>query len=102
VEKRKRLRSEGALREARSEPCVVCGCKSDAAHVRSRGSGGGDEPANLMPLCRRHHSEQHSGGWHRFANAHMSVMEALWRRGWRFELTPPVWKLVKASGGEEE
>jgi hypothetical protein len=34
---------------------------SDAAHVRSRGAGGNDE-ANLVPLCRDHHQEQHRIG----------------------------------------
>jgi len=36
---------------------------SDAAHVRSRGAGGADR-ANLVPLCRSHHMEQHRiGTW---------------------------------------
>ena len=35
---------------------------SDPDHVTTRGAGGGDTPDNVMPLCRRHHSERHQIG----------------------------------------
>ena len=42
--------------------CLVCGrAPSDAAHVRSKGAGGGWD-RNLVPLCRVHHTEQHQIG----------------------------------------
>lgn len=44
-------------------PCVVPGCTHrdiEAAHVVSRGAGGG--PEDIVPLCRTHHREQHDSG----------------------------------------
>jgi len=37
-----------------------CG-EVDAHHVKTKGSGGGEE-GNLIPLCRKHHSLVHSMG----------------------------------------
>jgi hypothetical protein len=55
-------------RMARRMGCCVPGCEAapprdriDAAHVRSRGAGGRDA-GNVIPLCRRHHAEQHRRG----------------------------------------
>ena len=31
-------------------------------HIKSKGSGGDDNPSNLMPLCWWHHAEIHSLG----------------------------------------
>ncbi len=49
----------------RKLPCVVC-LKSpcDAAHIRIGFSGIGIKPGDdrVLPLCREHHSEQHSTG----------------------------------------
>lgn len=33
----------------------------DPHHIKTRGSGG-DDPANIVPLCRRHHDELHRMG----------------------------------------
>jgi 5-methylcytosine-specific restriction endonuclease McrA len=42
--------------------CLVCGrVPADAAHVKSRGAGGGWD-RNLVGLCRTHHTEQHTIG----------------------------------------
>lgn len=47
---------------------MVCGRGPvDPAHLRSRGSGGGDEATNVIPLCRFCHSEQHQMGLRAFA-----------------------------------
>lgn len=52
----------GAL--VRAMPCVCRGneCEGpiEAAHVRSRGAGG--TRRDLVPLCSRHHLQQHSKG----------------------------------------
>jgi 5-methylcytosine-specific restriction endonuclease McrA len=44
--------------------CEVCGRPgpNDAAHIRSKGAGGGDELWNLMTLCRKDHQIQHAMG----------------------------------------
>jgi hypothetical protein len=36
-----------------------CSGELDAHHITSRGAGGGDEPANCILLCRRHHQMAH-------------------------------------------
>ena len=38
-----------------------CGGPVECAHVRSRGAGGPDV-ANTVPLCRKHHRQQHDIG----------------------------------------
>ncbi|MCA9636547.1 MAG: hypothetical protein KC420_11020 [Myxococcales bacterium] len=45
-----------------------CGGPTEAAHVRSRGAGG--TRRDLVPLCQRHHSEQHRIGIKTFAERH--------------------------------
>ena len=40
------------------EPC--CG-GLDAHHIKTKGSGGGDNPENLITLCRGHHNDAHAG-----------------------------------------
>jgi len=70
-----------------ARPCQACGAilSSDPAHVRSRGAGGPDEAWNVMPLCRRHHTEQHKIGWCTFAAKYFGVQVWLGANGWYFE-----------------
>jgi len=53
----------------RTLPCAACHKPgpSDPHHVKSRGAGGNDE-ANLIPLCRVHHTEIHQIGKKTFAD----------------------------------
>ena len=71
----------------RGLPCLVCRARPvDPAHVRSRGAGGHawigdpDNPAtargNLVPLCRKHHREQHDTGLRSFETKHGLVLAA--------------------------
>lgn len=60
----------------RSLPCFVwTGCVgrkwgwTEAAHVKTRGSGGTDRN-NLVPLCHAHHAEQHAVGIRQFEQRH--------------------------------
>ncbi len=63
--------------------CLVCGRHgSDPAHIQSVGAGGGDAPDNVVPLCRRCHSEQHQCGWIQFAIRYPIVMGSLTKKGW--------------------
>jgi len=50
----------------REQPCLICGAPAEPAHVKSRGAGGADLD-NIVPLCRRHHQEQHQSGIRSFA-----------------------------------
>jgi hypothetical protein len=67
---------------ARTLPCCVRTCDepppSEAAHVRSRGAGGRDR-ANVAPLCRDHHREQHTIGIVSFEAEHDLDLEAVAR-----------------------
>lgn len=38
-----------------------CEGPHDPHHIKSRGSGGGDTPDNLICLCRAHHTACHAG-----------------------------------------
>jgi len=95
LEKPKRKRSPKTMQAVRSEPCVICGKKGEAAHIRSKGSGGDDTMENLLSLCRKHHSEQHQSGWFAFAMRYVGVVYLLEDKGWVFEMTAPVMKLVR-------
>ena len=43
------------------ERCVYADHQADATHVESKARGSGDA-GNLLPMCRRHHREQHDYG----------------------------------------
>lgn len=67
----------------KSMKCLVCGSPHvDVAHVKTRGSGGNDNLWNLMPLCRRDHSLQHSMGIISFSQKYISVSTYLQDNGW--------------------
>jgi len=75
-----RVRDEKHLNYVRSLPCCICGHTDvDAAHIRTaslehgkRGLGLQEKASDCwtVPLCRFHHSEQHSmrelGFWRRY------------------------------------
>jgi hypothetical protein len=59
------IRSKKHLGFVASLPCVLCGEKSIAAHIRIGGGGGmGLKPhdSHTVPLCHLHHSKQHNEG----------------------------------------
>lgn len=62
--KPKRLKDKNAINYVKGLPCCACGVwyGIDAHHILSRGSGGPDTIANLLPLCRKHHTEIHQYG----------------------------------------
>lgn len=48
---------------ASHQRCEACGRPaSEVHHVRTKGAGGDDDPANLLSLCREHHAEVHTMG----------------------------------------
>ena len=71
-QKEPRVRNEAHLRFIRSLPCCICGgIDTEAAHLRvgsinhgKRETGGGERPSDIwcLPLCNRHHREQHDTG----------------------------------------
>lgn len=71
-----RLHKCAVMEYANSPELVECSCwtwQSEAAHIKHRGMGGCNAPADeggLLPLCRLHHSEFHTKGVHSFMGMH--------------------------------
>jgi hypothetical protein len=95
-------RRDEAYRAAiRELPCLLaalgkCSGPVEAAHVQSRGAGGGDR-GNLVPLCSGHHREkkfaQHHIGWPAFEQLHELDARAIAER-LETELTLSPWEFV--------
>lgn len=63
--------------------CLCCNNRTvDVHHIKTRGSGGGDDMWNLMPLCRMHHSEVHRLGLIKFSRKYINVGLYLDKNGW--------------------
>ncbi len=94
--KPKRIVNKALLADFRARCCLVCGkTPCDPAHIKTRGSGGVDEEWNLLSLCRAHHTMQGSMGFYRFSEKFPMVKWALDYKGWEFDMTGPVPKLVR-------
>jgi hypothetical protein len=79
-EKRKDRKTRMAVK---AEPCIVCGAKGcDPCHIKTFGASQSDHPDNLLPMCRKHHAEQHRLMWGRFIEKHPVVLIALIEKGW--------------------
>lgn len=89
------------LRQAvKSRPCLICGQKPgdpdnpvDPCHIRTYGVTRKDQPENLIPLCRRHHNQQHGnglehGGWFNLLKEHPKLARDLKKMGWTIEPHP--------------
>lgn len=50
--------------------CTVCRKYSEKHHIKTRGSGGSDDPENLLDLCRNCHIEVHQIGLSTFVRRH--------------------------------
>lgn len=71
------------IEKTKAKKCLVCQWKDvDAAHIKTKGSGGSDDEWNLMPLCRKHHSEQHALGIITFSKKYFFVAMYLEENGW--------------------
>jgi len=66
-------------------PCLACGIegRTEAHHVKTRGSGGGDDAWNVIPLCALHHQRWHQVGWIAFCRSYPHVFQHLHRLGWQ-------------------
>ena len=67
--------------------CVVCGRGADLHHILTRKAYPEyiNEPWNLMPLCREHHTEIHMKGLNYMASKYLKVRLFLEANGWEFE-----------------
>lgn len=64
--------------EIRDMTCFAYGCgftPCDPAHVKSRGAGG--TYRDIIPLCHRHHQEQHTIGILTFARKYNTTLEEM-------------------------
>jgi 5-methylcytosine-specific restriction endonuclease McrA len=78
--------------------CIVCKVgQAEAHHVKSKKSGGDDVEYNLIPLCRKCHSEVHSIGLNRFSDKHSSVKGWLLKNGWELNVVAMKW--YRPKGG---
>lgn len=63
--------------------CLICGhSETDDCHIKTKGSGGSNEPWNIMPLCRTHHVEQHKIGIITFIKKYLEVRKDIESKGW--------------------
>jgi hypothetical protein len=73
-------RSEDRARFIKTLPCSVCQSMRwvDPAHAPGqRGMSQKRTDMDLLPLCRRHHDEQHAGGWPAFILKHQLDIPAI-------------------------
>lgn len=85
---RRRAKNRELRRSIRNYACVANGCgskESDPCHVVPFNVCGDDKEFNLIPLCRRHHTEQHHLGWRIFIDRYTQVALVLKSLGWEWE-----------------
>lgn len=66
---------------------------ADTHHIKTRGAGGGDEPSNIMYLCREHHVEWHKIGAVTFTDKYGMVEGHMRLNGW--EKLMGKWRHIK-------
>jgi len=66
--------------------CIACSQQGvDLHHIKTRGAGGCDSYFNLMPLCRKHHTEVHKIGMRKFARTYARVRFWLVNNNWEID-----------------
>ena len=84
--KRKNVKLRKALKEL---PCLVCGSlPSDPCHLRTFKVTQSDHPANMIPMCRKHHNEQHQIGWKRMIQKYFKLALDIRALGWEITQHP--------------
>lgn len=75
------LRDPGLCAFVRTLGCVIaweCAGRTEVAHLKSRGAGGADRN-NVIPLCTKHHREQHQIGIQSFGDRYFAFPNYLAR-----------------------
>jgi hypothetical protein len=69
-----------------NQPCTACLETREnyvcLHHVKTRGSGGTDEPFNLMPLCQAHHNMIHMIGLSSMSKRFTPIHDWLTKNNW--------------------
>lgn len=88
------------LKQVRELPCLACGTTLDveAHHVKTKGSGGGDDPWNVIPLCTNHHTAE-DFSWHRNLKKFFRKFPWVWTHlmrelGWQYTYVHDVLTLI--------
>lgn len=78
------------------EPCTICGISGKGLvcfhHLKHRSSGGGNEPFNLVPLCKAHHVQVHYLNKTSMAMRYPQFENWLKNHGWYFCNVQERWK----------
>jgi len=75
--------------------CLICNRKAERCHIKTRAAGAGWNDNEWLPLCRRHHIEQHSIGWKTLSDKYPGVIHELEKRGWKLANMFGIWKMVR-------
>lgn len=75
------------LTRIRQLPCLVCAAPppNTVSHIKTRGSGGGDDWFNCVPKCIDHHIEWGRLGAYMFCQKYPHFKEYLQELGWFFD-----------------
>lgn len=80
------------LANVRSQKCVCCMGRgrtqttpTEVDHIKTRGSGGGNQPWNLAPVCVEHHRARHNTGITTFINREPGYRAWMIIMGWEFD-----------------
>lgn len=79
-------------------PCTACGAEFvDRCfhHVSHRSNLGPNEPWNMMPLCRRHHTDIHMLGKLNMGERFPKVKQWFLDNGWFLDESSRRWKHAK-------
>jgi hypothetical protein len=71
--------------------CLISHRPADLHHVKTRGSGGTDDPWNLMPIARKYHTEVHAIGLTTFVKKYPQVLNWMLAHGWVFDEIKNKW-----------
>lgn len=80
--KPKRYEDKVLMSSFQNQTCILCPVQSVGCHVKAVGAGGPDFEWNLVPLCIKHHTEQHTVGWITFIEKYAFVASHLQVKGW--------------------
>lgn len=92
MQKVPKMPNEKLLAHVRAQKCVCCMGRgrtqttpTEVDHIKTRGSGGGDQPWNLIPLCRHCHSRRHQRGINTFIDHEPGYRAWMIIMGWEFD-----------------
>lgn len=90
--KQKRVVDRALLDKYKFKYCLACGTKpSEPCHIHTVGSKAPDADWNVVPFCRKHHSQQHNEGWPVMYQSYPEVYIFLISNGWVFDETGALW-----------